>query len=334
MGIHAAKSRRLPLAISILLTAGSSCFAQSAGRPIIFSSPNDNPDSTTSPSLADPAKSTFVESLSAPMSFNSKPTDVLPAPTTTTSVRPAMTESERLRNMLNKQKNWVFMTPAEILGVDDSQNTLNVPDRDAAGNRKTLTPAERYTERVNQFRSAYTNSLDSDNQSTKWDFSNLGNDQPDAMTPSQGLNPNRITAPNNSGWMDSRNNNSAWARLTATPALVSPDRDDEQKSAMAQFQDLLESRSASPVPKVIPVSAPDTTKSPWDSIASQPVANPVGASFTPLSTGIGIPTGLPALPSLTAPAAVKIGQTPIGAPQPAPWLSTAPQPGVIPQRKF
>ena len=61
----------------------------------------------------------------------------------------------------------------------------------------------------------------------------------------------------------------------------------------------------------------------------------MGASFTPLSSGIAMPAGLAPLPGLLGPTNTGLpALVPEWKPQPPPWLSSAPQLGVIPQRKF
>jgi len=62
---------------------------------------------------------------------------------------------------------------------------------------------------------------------------------------------------------------------------------------------------------------------------------PMGASYAPLNSGIGMPVGVTPLPGL-------LGQTNMGLPvfapewkpQAPPWSSSAPQLGAFPQRKF
>jgi hypothetical protein len=62
---------------------------------------------------------------------------------------------------------------------------------------------------------------------------------------------------------------------------------------------------------------------------------PMGASYTPLSSGIAVPSGVAPLPGLLGPTNAALPAfAPEWKPQPPPWMSSAPQPGVIPQRKF
>lgn len=329
MGISVIRFKLLLLATCFLPAAGMVVHAQQGGgQPIIFSSPGDTADSSAPSSIAVQPDNSPKDTLQVPQSFAPDRATALPAPTVTYGSRPAMTETERLKKMLNGRKDWVFMTPAEMLGVDNSKNALAVPDRDAAGNRKTLTPAERYTERLNQSRMGYTNSPSG--SSPGWDFSNYANN-PAAMPNG---NPNLISAPNNNGWLNNREADSAWARLTGPASSQPSPNSDQQKAVMEQFRQLLESSRPVPAARLETLTTPaSSSKSPWDAIASKPVMNPAGATVAPLTTGIGVPTAVPALPVLGAPLPVKVEASP-GAPQPAPWLFSGPQPGVIPQRKF
>ena len=63
------------------------------------------------------------------------------------------------------------------------------------------------------------------------------------------------------------------------------------------------------------------------------VPNPAGASFTPLTAGIGKPAGLSPLPGNTT-SGLTPSVTPGWTPQPPPWLIQGPQPFVMPKRKF
>jgi hypothetical protein len=111
----------------------------------------------------------------------------------------------------------------------------------------------------------------------------------------------------------------------------------QQQADMDQFRQLL---NPSSVPITATTTLSDRTtsfKAPTalsDSDSIQPLANPVGASFAPLSSGIGEPASLTPLPGITRQVNLQPVTTPAWAPQPAPWMSQAPQPFVVPQRKF
>jgi hypothetical protein len=129
-----------------------------------------------------------------------------------------------------------------------------------------------------------------------------------------------------SGWPKSFN-------LPAPPPGPTP----EQQAAMEQFQQLLQPHSLSggtaKAPSLgSPIFSSPATASP---VFGQSVMIPIGASFTPLSSGIAMPVGLTSLPGLLGPTnTVLPALAPEWKPQAPPWMSSAPQPGVIPQRKF
>ncbi len=120
------------------------------------------------------------------------------------------------------------------------------------------------------------------------------------------------------------NNNYGWDAFFP-PAPQKPDKPDpEQVAAMDRFRQLL-----NPAPAPTTEASPDntyfsTTKtSPAvDPYLNQPdyVPNPAGASYTPLTSGIGKPNGLDPLPGIVTPGTTP-ALTPAWAPQPAPWLS-------------
>jgi hypothetical protein len=107
----------------------------------------------------------------------------------------------------------------------------------------------------------------------------------------------------------------------------------EQQASMERFRQMLQ-------PSLNPNPAPDTryfsaAKPAVDPNLTQPdfVPNPAGASFTPLSSSLGRPTGLTPLPGIIAPHA-QPATIPSWKPQPPPWLSQSPVPTSFPLEKF
>jgi hypothetical protein len=208
---------------------------------------------------------------------------------------------------------------------------------------------ERYLERRNQL--ARTNSyvFSSDNSSSPQGFWGDGNNRTNGGSPNpvsgrfedprstifnQSLNdaPNKNLSANPNG-------DSVWSKLFGSSALTPAPAPDfaQQQADMDQFRQLL---NPSSVPITATTTLSDRTtsfKAPTalsDSDSIQPLANPVGASFAPLSSGIGEPASLTPLPGITRQVNLQPVTTPAWAPQPAPWMSQAPQPFVVPQRKF
>ena len=126
-----------------------------------------------------------------------------------------------------------------------------------------------------------------------------------------------------------------WSKLADLPAPpLAPNP--AQQADMDQFRQLLE-RGLSPAPATTLAPGGATFFQPQTALASgftRSLANPAGASFTPLSSGIGKPAGLESLPGVTGQAGSQSAFTPSLAPQSPPWMSQTPQPFVVPQRKF
>jgi hypothetical protein len=336
-----------PLLVVAALAAVSAVDAQStatnAWKPIVFSSPANNDNSSNLTSLSTrpvpPANLQGLFQDTSPMpSFN----DFGPAP--------MPDAGRRLQKRANDRQDWVFMTPAEIMGVAPEQLS-RTRKRDANGQPDNLSPMERYLERQNPAARLKNNSPDNpfrsrnswgaDNGQTNGD----NNDSSDAVDSgldnlrsvtalSQSLN----SAPDNN-LLGAPHADSPWARVPGSLASQWAPNAAQQRADLeqVQFQQLLN-------PDAVPVTAattlPDHTTSlnaqttVMGSYSTEPLANPIGASFAPLSSGIGKPAGLAPLPGITRPATIQALTTPAWAPQPAPWTSQAPQPFAIPQRKF
>ena len=334
---------RLPFLAGAYLAVALSVEAQqpatNAGQSIIFSSPDNG---VVSSNLAlFPTKSSPLSNSrdgfqnASPISTFDNPSDApLPAPS----------EGQQLPRLLERRNDWIFMTPAEILGVTTPEKILKVQERDAAGRPKNLTPIERYNERQQAKNSGTNDSHYSRNSTPFGDFSGDRNNRTNAVSfnpTDSGLKNLRPTifnrslnaAPNNNPFANP-NDELGWSKLVGLPAQ-SPAPNPAQQADMEQFKRLLEPGFSPAAPTML--SPGGTTFQPQTLSSSgsiQPLGNPVGASFTPLNSGIGKPSGLESLPGVTGQAATPSAMTPSWAPQPPPWMSQTPQPFVIPQRKF
>jgi len=313
-----------------------------AGQPIWFSSPRNDTVSSNVPALLP----RLLESpdfrngseISLPFDFNGPPVAAPPLPGAP-MLSPA--EQAQLQDQSDRHKNWILLTPAEILGTTTPEKILGIQEHDAAGRLKNLTAMERYTERQNQMLSANTNAFQNGNASPIWNFSRDRRDQSDAFNPvNSGLeNPASLANPRLNSGPDNRtlagqSQNGGQSKLFGSP-MPSPAPTAAQQMDLERFRQLLGS-SPSPAPAATPSSNdkmfPLSEMSP-DVKLGQSSLNPIGASFTPLNSGIGRPASLPTLPSAwglsytSRPAAA-------WAPQPPPWMSADPQPFAVPQRKF
>lgn len=320
--------------------------ATNAWKPIIFSSPAANEISSNpiSPSTQPVAPSDYrglFPDASLMASFN----NFGPAP--------APNGGGRIQKSPQDRQDWIFMTPAEIMGVSPEQ-ILQSGKRDENGQQKHLSPMERYLERRNP--SARFDA--SGNASQSRDFWGQGNDQTnngDSSSDRMNNGAEDLQSPPISGQFPDAapgnitsanpNRDSVWSKLFGTPSpqpTPSAATVAKQQTELNQFQQLL---NPGFVPVTASTAAPDSTtafkpQNPLPIVdspqlgSSQPLINPIGASFAPLNSGIGQPAALATFPTVTRQAGIPAVTTPTWGPQPAPWLSQNPQPFVIPQRKF
>jgi hypothetical protein len=340
MGFSFAYLKRvLPLA-AVLVAVFSAQAQRAAPRPgqsILFSSPESDTVFSNLPPLSPkpPESLDLGNTLRAPppFSFSGPPVDT-PLPAGAPVVSPA--EALRMQDLLDRRKNWMLLTPAEILGATTPEKIMGIQKYDATGRPKNLTALERYTERQNQTPTGNTNI----NAFPTWNFSDKQPDtlnsipgglgSPDNMASSL-LNP----APDNQTFAGQNGNNS-WSK-SYNPPLPSPVVTLAQQTDMEQFRQLLEPGSSSTAAATTPslsgikISLPQTALS---SGLGQSALTPIGASFTPLNNGIGKPAEMPKLPSIWSLSLTSPPSAAAWAPQPPPWLSPTPQPFTVPQRKF
>src|ERR1700722_7822910 len=147
-------------AFAMILSAS----AQQDGRSIIFSTPQKNDASATTPSLTPqtPDQQDFANQFQAPsdMLKSGIPAQQLTMPQPQ-FISPAA--QEQMKQSRENKQNWAFMTPEEIFGVAQ-------PD-DSLGQKKRQSPMERYLGRQDQLRSGMvTNGLANDKPNSTWDF--------------------------------------------------------------------------------------------------------------------------------------------------------------------
>jgi len=329
---------------AMILSAG----AQSSDRSIIFSTPKTDDAQAATPSLAPQTSQLPVlpDSLQAPdQTFQIQaPNDmpVTPPPVANTA------QSQRMEKMLEERNNWALMTPEQILGTTPpTDKLLPSPDRDVTGrnnNKNNETQLNHYLDGESGLRGGFTNRWQNYRDDSPW---NLSRDRTDLNPLDPGRDGPLDAAQRLNEYLNSRrfgdvtanrnDKNYGWDAFNP-PAPQPPDKPDvEQVAAMERFRQLLNpspapAAEASPDSKYFPV--PKTTPV-VDPFITQPefVPNPAGASYTPVTSGIGKPTGLTPLPGIVNQGIAPV-TAPAWAPQPAPWLIQGPQPFVVPQRKF
>ena len=229
---------------------------------------------------------------------------------------------------------------------------FNRSPSDADNQREgSLTPMERDVERQNQPARTNSGSFSPGYSFSPQGFRSDDNGRTNGGSPSpinnSGfgdlqstiLNQSPNNAPNDNSFANPKGD-SVWSKLLGSPAAnpaPGPDVVQQQQADMDQFQQLLNPGSAPITATTISpggTTFPQLQSTPSDSDFTQPLANPVGASFTPLNSGIGEPASLTPLPGITRQASLPPVTAPAWAPQPAPWMSQTPQPFAIPQRKF
>jgi hypothetical protein len=339
-------TRWLTIAGVALAVAGSAQAQPAAGRPgeaILFSPAVDDDVSSNLPSLAakPPGLMDFVNAIPSPAATfgDTSETGPLPAPPPP-SISPA--QIQQMQRLLDERKNWALLTPEEIFGLPAPEKITGHPDRDAFGRPKNGTVEMQFYERQEQLRVRTNNYNDgADAVTARGDFSD-GQEPP--MNPNiwapagsrpenpalinQFLNgtPDGRTAPAQapeSGWSKSFN--------LPAPTVATP----EQQAAMEQFQELLQPHAPpGGTAKAPALGRPIFSESSTAITPESPAVIPMGASFTPLSSGIAAPAGAAPLPGILGPTNALPAFAPEWKPQAPPWASSAPQPGAVPQRKF
>ncbi len=309
----------------------------------MFSSPTTDNIGSNTPSLSPqpPELLEFKDAADAPPQFNFDrlPQDAfVPAATLATLV-----EILREQDRQDRNRNWAMLTPAEILGVATPEKILGVAERDAFGQSKNSTALERYLERRDHLLLlAKTNALPTDKASPAWILSSDGHDDWGSMyrgqeSPAGMARPSLDPVPADP-FRARQNENGSWSKLfDVNPTALAPGPDPAQVGEMERFRQLLNPGSPAAVPAATPNLGGLKTSLPQSLLSSgpdQPPPNRMGASYAPLTSGIGRPAEMP---KLTSPWSLNYTSSPPAsawAPQLAPWLAPTPQPFTAPQRKF
>jgi hypothetical protein len=329
------------------LAAACSAEAQHAGRrpgeAILFSSPDGDDVSSNMPSLAakPPGMLDFENAVQSPATkFGGASDKGAPQPPPP-AISPA--QVQQMQRQFDERKNWALLTPEQILGLPTQEKILGIQDRDAFGRPKNESVVAQYYERQEMSRTRTNNdNYAATEPAPQWGI--LGGQSPqmgpNIWTPAgsrqgnsaflnqflNGTPDNRDAAAQTpqSGWSKSFN-------LPAPPPKATP----EQEAAMAQFRQLLQPHSPPGGALKNPASGSSFFSPSTAPASGSSAVIPIGASFTRLNSGIATPVGLTPLPGLLGPtnAAASVF-APEWKPQQPPWMSSQPQLGVIPQRKF
>ena len=138
MDFRSAHLKRPPVLAAVVFVAVLSAQVRyaplQAGQPIWFSSPRNDTVSSNVPMLSPkPLESLdFGNSaqISVPFDLNGPLVDAPPPPVALT-ISPA--EQAQLQDVSDRRKNWILLTPAEILGATTPEKILGIKEHDAAG---------------------------------------------------------------------------------------------------------------------------------------------------------------------------------------------------------
>ena len=241
--------------------------------------------------------------------------------------------------VLDERENWALMTPEEILGVGTAGSLLRTPEQKATDDKKNLSVFERFLERQQLLHLPVTNGNYGSDSASGWDFSRnqrgLTNGTPSGRVrnglPGAGRLLDRFfndPLANRPFAGQDGNQSGGWFSSLGLPPQPAPPTP-EQLAERERFRQLLDSSSVSETSaKSAPIGKSLSSLQPFSDTTSDqmPTVNPVGASYAPLSSGIGRPAGLTPLPGITTvPASSQSSAPPAWAPQPPPWLLPTPQ---------
>jgi hypothetical protein len=300
-------NRRLPLA-SLAFAVGLALQVQGeepqVGQAILFSSPEGDGVVSNLPSLSPkpPESLGFESDLEAPpvFSFNRLPGGA-PLPPMGPSISSG--DAARAQDLLDRRNNWALLTPAEILGAATPEKIFGIPEHDAFGQRKYSTALERYNERQNQMLLGRTNGLSLGNSSTAWNPFGDRDSRSNSLY-GETIYPGNLGNPLFNSAVDRQIlgrqiDNNGWSRLFDQPTPVSTlTPSPAQLADMDRFRQLLNPGSSPVAAGATPASGGIKTSLPQTLLGSglTPPTR-MGASFTPLSSGIGRAPELPKLPS-------------------------------------
>jgi hypothetical protein len=323
MNFNASKSMML-LAAAL---AGGISFSARAEEGIIFSRPTnsvENADSLLTPQaqLAPPSQ---------PFDFDPGLQPSAPWPQANNS----------LRDSLNARKNWMWMTPEEILGVPTRDEILGLPPDP---NEKDLTPEQRFLKRQQSASISTTSNswsgtdkilpgadkddlFQTSDAKKEWNWQS-GMDTVPVSGTTKYVN-QFLNAPESPTVAD-ENPDSAWRSAFALPEKKNQEQLDDQKATMERFREMMQATPDS-APTMMKFAAPPRDPNLQEMLQD----NPAGHSFAQLQNSMLKPTGIDPLASATGsrPQAAKKKSTLDSESDLPPWLRDGPQPG-IPQRKF
>lgn len=227
----------------------------------------------------------------------------------------------KMQDTLDRKKNWAFLTPEEVYGIQSPEEIMNMPEYGANGERITQpkTSIERYMQRMENSRlSAQSNRLSGDQLTDVEQEEKEKKRLEEKAKPALGILAAPITSPAlANGFLSSRENQGYL-----NPALTAPKGSGEainfegflpkenafartplQESRMQEFKKMLEPKPFVPAPSLSPTfTPPAVTPSSFGGLANQGALSGIGGapipppSLNPNGTVLGaaLPSYIPA----------------------------------------
>jgi hypothetical protein len=263
--------------------------------------------------------------------------DVLPGSPVQTAVSPEA--ARQWQNVLDRKKNWMLLTPGEILGVTTPEKILGVAE---ARREENLSPEERFLRRLDREATMSTTNSRSRTEvfgrdDTKTDAARPADENNPFARTKTGLaslelargvffNPRPDTTPGES------------AGAVQKPAFLGdnpfglpaplPKQTPDQLAGMERFRALMEpSASGDKSPSS---TRPLPTYTPLTSVSQSSAVNPAGHSYTPLTSNLGRPATVKPLPGVTGSAVTPPLKPVVQLP---PWMQDASANNPV-QRRF
>ncbi len=257
--------------------------------------------------------------------------DILPGGPNPGAVSPA--SAEQWRKFLDGKKNWMLMTPEEVMGIPTPEKILGLTD---PKEDPKMSAEERFLQRQERLSSSGATNGFHHPDAPSWSgdaetslfrpadantrfAQTLGGTIPGAdKTLNPLFNPNPNSPPD-----IGQKAGSVWANpFGMAEPLPKPTPD--QLAGMDRFRALMEPSVPEKAPEPARFALP-LVATPDPNLQALPAYNPAGRSFSALESGIGRPMGLTPLPGLTGPRPVPAKKS-ASLVQPPPWLSDGPQP--------
>ena len=310
---------------------GMAVWSASAQQTLLNSKLTEEPVAKANSFLGDSKSQINAGDYNAPRQLFSNPGATLPLP------RPQIFNTDpSVQEALNKRKNWMLLTPEEILGIKTPEQILGIKNPD---DEKKLSLEEKFLLRQSRAAAgAVTNGRAGNlfgrddqnpfarNQEDQNPFFRrpFANDDPKNLKGSASdLNQLFGAKPGDEHSGNDRKSESAWTSVFAQP--TQPKLTPEQVADRERFRALMEP-SSPPDKLATPAGySPAAMPAPDPYLQPQPKFNPAGSSYSTLENNAARPTGINPLPGITRPAPKPVEKRPSWMAQPAPWLTDGPQ---------